>query len=282
MRNVFLAILSLSLVWGCTDTYDEPLPEYESELIIEAYVNQANPLLNYALLSKSLPYYDENFDVEGVGEAKVTLYEGQKEGTELIWNQEGLAYEEFDQIPGLYLPPITEFFVGKEGYYYKLEVEYEGVTSVAVTQIPNLVPIDSIWVENVFNSNRDTFEPFLRFLFTDPPQFGNNYMIAEYVNAPTEWPLLWGAANRIVVTDDLLINSQSFVYSPIFPDTYGDTVNMYLISIDQQTLEYWESYDASRNNGGPFTQPINVNSTFDNARGTFQGMAVDNKRIIIK
>ena len=107
-------------------------------------------------------------------------------------------------------------------------------------------------------------------------------MIADYINAPTEWPLLWGTVNRIVVTEDLLFNDQPFVFSPIFPDRYGDTVNVYLISVDQQTLEYWESYEASRNNGGPFTQPINVNSNFDNARGTFQGMAVDSKRIIIE
>lgn len=142
--------------------------------------------------------------------------------------------------------------------------------------------MDSIWVNNIFNPNRDTIEPYLRFSFKDPSAFGNYYMVADYRNTPNEWPLLWGTANRIVVTDDLFFNGQPFTYSEIFPDTYGDTVNMYLISIDKQAFDYWTSYEASRGNGGPFSQPINVTSTFDNARGIFQGMAVDAKRIVIK
>jgi len=234
------------------------------------------------LLTKSLPYYDTSFNVEGVKGAIVTLYEGEKIGTELKWDIEGIQYDEFGGIDGLYAPPIQSFFLGKPGYFYKLEVLYNGVLATSVSQIPALVPIDSIWVDNVFNPNVDSVIPFLRFQFTDPAAFGNNYMVADYRNSPNDYPLLWGAANRIVVTDDVLFNNQSFVYSNIFPDKYGDTVNMYLISIDNQAYKYWESYEASRGNGGPFSQPINVKSTFDNAKGIFQGMAVSAKRIIIK
>ncbi len=282
MKKYIHFLFSAMVLASCTDVYDHPLPDYESELVIEAYVNQVNPLLNYALLSKSVPYYAENFDIEGIEGATVTLYEGKKEGTELIWDEDGLEYQIFDQVPGLYLPPIQEFFVGKEGYYYRLEVVYDGVKSTAVTQIPPMVPIDSIWIDKVYNPNKDTIDPFMRFSFTDPQSYGQNYMIADLRNSENEWPLLWGSANRIVVFDDLLFNGQSFAYSQIFPNRFGDTINVYLSSINQETREYWESYDASLSNGGPFTQPINVNSNFDNARGFFQGLAVDNKRIIIK
>ncbi|MGB0432090.1 MAG: hypothetical protein ACPGLV_16565, partial [Bacteroidia bacterium] len=106
MKNYYYILIAFIGFVGCTDVYDQDLPEYESELVIEAYVNQVNPLLNYALITKSLPYYAESFDVEGIDGATVTLFEGKKEGTELIWDSEGLEYEVFEQVPGLYLPPI--------------------------------------------------------------------------------------------------------------------------------------------------------------------------------
>lgn len=267
---------------SCMDVYEEPLPQYEPELVIEAYVNQVNVLGNYALLTKSLAYYDESFKVEGVEGANVMLYEGQKMGNTLEWQEEGIRFEPLsDDVPGLYAPPLTGLFLGKEGFYYKLVVEYQGITATSIAHLPALVPIDTFYAENIYNGNADSMEPYLRMRFSDPPAFGNYYMLSEYRNAPSDFPLLWGSAERLLVNDDALYNGRGFTYSSIFPDKYGDTINFYLISIDRPAYDFWLSYESSRNNGGPFSQPVNLTSTFDNARGIFQAMALSHKRIIV-
>ncbi|MBI3142570.1 MAG: DUF4249 domain-containing protein [Bacteroidetes bacterium] len=282
MKNLLLAFLMLFYMVSCMDVYDEPLPAYEPELVIEAYVNQVNVLGNYALLTKSLAYYDESFEVEGVTGANVRLFEGQKLGNTLEWQEEGIQFEPLsDEVPGLYAPPLTGLFLAKEGYYYKLVVEYQGVTATSIAHMPAVVPIDTFYAENIFNNNTDSVEPYLRMRFADPPAFGNYYLISEYRNDPGEFPLLWGSAERLLVNDDALFNGNDFTFSSIFPDKYGDTINFYLMSIDRPAYDFWLSYDASRNNGGPFSQPVNLSSNFDNARGIFQAMAVSHKRIIV-
>jgi len=282
MKKVLYACALILGLWSCSDTYDEPLPEYESELMVEAYINQANPFLNYALLTKSIDYDGQSPNVPGVSGAKVTLYEGVKEGTELKWNESGIEYQAVDSVPGLYFPPIELLFLATEGAYYKLVVEAEGIVTTAVTQVPVLVEMDSLWVDYVYNEKVDSIQAFLKFSFSDPEAFGNHYLIHDYRGAENEWPLLWGALDLEVITDDIFFNGQPFVYSEVFPRRWGDTTNFYLSSITRETHDFWESYENSRDNGGPFSQPINVNSTFDNSRGIFQGMAVDTRRIIVQ
>lgn len=282
MKRLLYAFVSVFGLLSCSDLYDRPLPEYDSELVVEAYVNQANPFLNYALVTKSVAYDDQSPDVLGVAEAVITLYEGRKEGTELLWQEAGIEYQAVDSVPGLYFPPLELLFTATEGAYYKLVVEADGIVTTSVTQVPQLVEIDSVWVDYVFNSNVDSMQPFLKFGFQDPDAFGNHYMIYDYRNSDLEWPLLWGALDLEVVSDDIFFNGQRFVYSEASPRKWGDTTSFYLSAVTQQTHDFWESYENSRDNGGPFSQPINVNSTFDNSKGIFQGMAVDTRRIIVQ
>jgi len=267
---------------ACSDIYDKPLPEYESELVVEAYVNQASPLLNYALVTKSVDYDNQSLDVLGVAGAKVTLYEGQKDGTELVWDEEGIEYDAVDSVPGLYFPPITRFFEATEGYYYRLVVEADGIVTTSVTRVPELVPIDSFWADYVFNENADSVEPYLKFGFRDPQGLGNYYIVSDLEGAELEWPLLWGALDKDIITDDLYFDGEPFDVSYVFPRRWGDTINVYLASIPKEAYDYWVSYENSRGNGGPFSQPINVNSTFDNSKGVFHGMAVDTRRMIVQ
>lgn len=282
MARLYYSILMALVLVSCSDLYEKPLPSYDSEMVVEAYVNQANPFLNYALVTKSVAYDDQSPDVLGVSGAVVTLYEGKKEGTELVWEEDGIEYEAVDTVPGLYFPPLALLFTATEGAYYKLVVEADGIVTTAVTQVPQLVEMDSVWVDYVYNENVDSIQPFLKFGFQDPDAFGNHYMIYDYRDSELEWPLLWGALDLEVLTDDVFFNGQRFVYTEAFPREWGDTTNFYLSSITQQTHDFWESYENSRDNGGPFSQPINVNSTFDNSRGIFQGMAVDTRRIIVQ
>lgn len=275
-----LPVLMLALLASCTAPYEQELPEYTPELVVEAYVNQSQPLLTYALVSRSIDYYNPDQNTKPIENANVQMWEGTEQNGTIIWDEDNpVSFQHFEGIPGVYLPGLG--YVGKENHYYRIEVEVDGETITATSYMPEKVEMDSFYYQDVFNPQVDSTQPFSTMFFRDPADKVNYYLLLEYSNESTDWPPLWGSADRIFVVDDELFNGSSFGYSDIFPRSYGDTVNLILAGIDEGAFRYWESYENSQGNGGPFSQPINVISNFDNGRGLFSAMAVDKKRIII-
>lgn len=276
---------------SCTAPYNEELPPYDEEIVVEAYVNQAIPSLNYVLLSLSVEYYDDNLDLPLVPDADITLTEGVVEGADTQWMENesikmiSLADlpipSPIGELPGYYVPNQLGW-VAKEGRVYKLEIEVNEQRLSAVTSVPKVVPIDTCYVLNRFNSKADSMEPFEFLAFNDPEGFGNNYRIYRYDKGFIDNPPTWGSASVLLTVDDEFFDAESFTYQSFFPVSYGDTVTFYLNSVDRISYRFWESYDISQNNGGPFTQPINVKGNVKGGRGVFCGMAVDRRRIIIE
>ena len=281
LSKLFMAFLAISLA-ACNAPYNEELPEYEGEIVVEAYVNQSIPLLNYVLLSRSVEYYDPNLQIEQVPTAKIIVYEGIEKDGSLTWDKDnGIEWIEFPGLEGAYLP--SEFgWLATVGTYYLLEIEVEGKTISATTQVPDLVLIDTVFIDNRFNTAADSMEPFEVMSFTDKKGFGDNYMVYRTRIGFLDNPLTWGSMRRLFVADDEFFDGQSWGYSSFFPQTYGDTVTFYLTSMDRESYRFWESYEISQGNGGPFSQPINVNSNIVGGRGLFCGFAVDRRRIIIE
>ncbi|MCB0738313.1 MAG: DUF4249 domain-containing protein [Bacteroidetes bacterium] len=282
MKRVhFLFLLVALVVVACNAPYDDDLPEYDGEIVVEAYLNQSIPLLNYCLLSRSVAYYNPNLDVEQVSEASIYVYEGVEENGELTWDRDnGQKWEQFPQLLGAYVPAFG--WAAKENTFYLMEIEVEGKNLSAITQVPKLVEIDTLFIDNRFNSVADSVEPFERLTFSDPKGFGNNYALFRTRKGFFDNPLTWGSMRRIFTTDDEFFDGNSWGFSSFFPQTYGDTVTFYLASMDKASYRFWESYDVSQNNGGPFSQPINVESNIEGGRGVFCGLAVDRRRIIIE
>ena len=276
---VYFAILSV-LMLSCTAPYEQELPAYEPELVIEAYVNQSEPLLTYALVSRSIDYYNPDQNTQPIENATVTMWEGVDDNGSIRWDEDNpINFQHFEGLPGVYLPGLG--YVGKEGHYYRIEVSLDGERATATSYLPELVEMDSFYYQNVLNEQTDSTLPFSTMFFRDPADKENYYLLMEYSNEQSDWPPLWGSGDRIFVVDDELFNGEFFGYSDIFPRQYGDTVNLILAGIDASSFTYWESYENALGNGGPFSQPINVISNFDNARGLFSAMAVDKKKIII-
>lgn len=281
--HLLFAIAAISFA-ACQASYEDEIPPYESELVIEAYVNQKYPLLNYAILTQSLDYFNPNIDVDGIKDAKIMVYEGTPNETGIDWESDGVEWipiQGQEELQGLFMP--SEFgFVGKEEHYYKMEISYEDELYTAVSYLPKMVKIDTFYSYSIFNTKRDSNEPFIQMTFKDPVGFGNYYQLYDYRGFQTEeYPPLWGSADRPLLLDDELFDGETFSYGSIFPESYNDTVTFLLTQIDEQAFEFWESYDNSANQGGPFVQPINVKSNFDKGIGIFTALAVDNKQIII-
>lgn len=269
------------LFLGCNAPYDGELPPYEGEIVVEAYVNQSIPSLNYLLLSRSVAYYDPNLDIDPVGEAKVMVYPGVEIDGQVQWDRDnGMDWLPFEFIPGAYVP--SQFgFVAEEETHYLLEIEVEGQKLSSKTYVPKMVKMDTLFVENIFNEKADSFQAFERMAFSDPKGFGNNYLVYRSRVGFQENPLTWGSMSLLYSADDEFFDGNSWGFSSLFPQTYGDTVTFYLGAIDRASYLFWDSYEISENNGGPFSQPINVNGNIEGGRGIFCGIAVDRRRVII-
>lgn len=279
MKQLIYFLFPVIALVSCTDDYEGEIPDYETEYVVEAYVNQLYPQLNYALVSKSIDYFNPDTDVSGISDVQVKLFEGVLEEGDTSWSEPDL-WSEFPLLPGIYVPSDPNF-VGVEGNVYRLEVTVDGTKLSSTAYLPPLVPIDSFYWIDRYNLQKDTVEPFAVMNFTDPSSFGNHYLLVDYRNKATDLPTLWGSTDRLLVGDDLLFNGERFSYSEIFPDEYGDTINIFLNSINEEASRYWVSYENAQNNGGPFSQPINVESTFEGGIGVFTAMAVDHRKLII-
>ncbi|MEZ5024645.1 MAG: DUF4249 family protein [Chitinophagales bacterium] len=133
----------------------------------------------------------------------------------------------------------------------------------AVTTIPGLVNMDSLWVEDHPNSEIDTLFQ-LRTRFRDPDTLGNFYRYFTRVNGGA-----WLTASASVF-DDGFINGESIPFSvtkgqterakledPDFDvDGYwapGDTAEVKICNITEDHYQFWRTVENEKsNNGSPF------------------------------
>lgn len=282
-RYILLLISLTALFSACEKEIDVKLPATESEIVVEAYINQLEPFFNYVILSRSVDYFQPGVGIVVVKGAQVFITEGTLNGIDTAWNTTGKwqLTELFpDSIPGIYFNPFME---GKLNHVYRLEVFADGKYIHSVTSIPALVPLDSLSYSVKINpdNNKDTGR-FMSIHFMEPQQKGNCYRARYRIGGDTAY-FGWGSIyDGDDVFNDEIVNGvyRNFTYGRNFD--YNDTVNYYFSSIDRIAYNFWESYNAVRNNGGPFSTPVQLKSNVHNAIGSFTGMAVSRKKIIIR
>lgn len=277
-------MVSLTVLFSaCEKEIEVKLPPAETEIVVEAYINQLDPVFNYVILSRSVNFFQPGVGIVPVKGALVFITEGTVTGTDTTWNTAGkLQLTELlpDSIPGVY---FNFGLTGKAEHVYKLEIIAEGKYVHSVTSIPTIVPLDSLSYSVRINpdDNTDTGR-FMSIHFMEPTRKGNCYRAMYRIGGDTSY-FGWGSINYgdDVFNDDIINGVyRNFTYGRNF--RYDDTVNYYFSSIDRVSFNFWESYDAIRNNGGPFSTPVQLKSNVQNAIGSFTGMAVTKKRIIIR
>lgn len=285
MKNIKYIVACLVAIIGfssCEKDIDVSLPSAESQIVVEAYINQLNPLFNYVILTRSVNYFNPNVNAIEVSGAQVYITEGQVNGTDTVWdtaNKKQMVEIAPDSIPGIY---FNFGLTGKIGYVYKLEIDVEGKYIHGVTTIPQLVPLDSVTSSFRVNpdNNKDTGY-FMTIHFLEPAATGNNYRYMYRIGADSLY-FGWGSiSDEYGVFNDEVINGvyRSFTFGRRFK--YSDTVNFYINSVDRPAYNFWSSYDDARFNGGPFATPVQLKSTVQGAIGSFTGMAVSTKRLIL-
>lgn len=286
MKQVTYILGSLVLLIcfsACEKEIEVSLPPADSEIVVEAHINQLDPFFNYVILSRSVDYFNPNLNVLAVSNAQVFITEGLANGNDTVWddaNKVQMVEVLPDSIPGVYGNIALQ---GKLGHVYKLEIEADGKYIFGVTEIPQLVQLDSLTSSFRVNpvNDKDTGY-FMTIHFNEPAATGNNYRYLFNVGGDT-LVFGWGAINdEDGVFNDDIINGvyRSFTFGDRFK--FSDTVSFYFASINREAFNFWDSYGEARNNGGPFATPVQLKSTVKGGIGSFTGKALSRKRLIFK
>ena len=314
----YLLLISI-ILFSCQEEITLDLPKAADKLVIEGSIENGFP--PYIIITKNGGYFDpidnETFDNLFVNDIEsVEIWYNDNDGVKL----DSVILEQitlFDSLPPIYtdinfLNNNVDFETGeltspydfsKPGRTYYLEIKWNDQIITSSTTIPEVTPLDCLWVEKNEN-NKEEYEYDIRGLYSDPAD-QDNYIIVkskrvqhfEYkdsleclaANIPD------GSLKIIDAGSDILINGQSFeTYFPRpkdngFPtgnynayhteiceeDTLEFKEDIVLIKycqIDEPSLKFWRGLVRQvGTNGNPFAEPLNLVSNITNGLGIFTG-----------
>ncbi len=265
MRNLFILLLALLglLSCGLEKEIEIKLPEYESQPVLECYLEPGQPFR--LLLTKSAFFFDpftldnplETFSQLLLSEAEVQIK--YLDRTIVLPNRLILDplsgkvynYQSEEKVPNLL---NTQFEL-----YVELK---DGTIIESSTFLLEKIPFDSIVVEKN-NQNKARVLTY----FSDPPGEKNYYRRM----------LHFGSLDSLIqdfTTDDSFADNQ-LVFGTSFDYAPGDTLINTLFHMTKEYFDYYNSIVNSSNLGGPFIQPgeltVNVFGSA-NPLGIFTGL----------
>lgn len=300
-ERVCMAAL-LTLLMGCERDFDIDIKQGDPLLVVEAYINNELPLHNYVVLSRSQDYYSPNFAGTPVSGATVTITEGDLQPDRTIrWDattrkllkEATLPQLQNTLLPGVYFDTMlatnpSRALVGKPGKYYLLEITEGKQNYSAVTNLLQPIPIDSVTSGFHFLDieDGDTI-PKARITvhYKDPDTLGNT--VLYYWNQyHTRDNFGWGglSTNRYSPNTDDLVNGQYIRLTHNNEFGISDSVDYYLVNVDREVYNFWDSFNKARNNEGPFSTPVSLRSNIQgrDVTGCFSGFSISTKTIEIK
>ena len=160
---------------------------------------------------------------------------------------------------------------------YSLSVTEGGTVYEATTTMPRIVEIDTIsYIYEPASAFGD--EGYRIYLEADDPAGIDNYYRIELEFGGERY----GTVEDLTLLDDQFTDGNPIVF-PIFNADVaelGDTVTMYLFSLDKQSYDYFLAIDELL--FGDAATPANPKSNWNNnALGNFSGMAADTMTVII-
>jgi len=303
----YIYIISLLLI-SCQEEITLDLPQIQDKIIVEGSIENGFP--PYVILTKNQGYFDE-IDSNTYNNLFITDVDSVK-----IWyfNEGEKVSKTLEQIVGLdSLPPIYtdlsyfenpgNYEFSKEGRTYFLEINWNNQIISSSTTIPEVTPLDCLWVEKSENEDKE-FKFDIRALYSDPADQNNNILVkskriqhyekkdsldCQVENKPDF------ALKIIDAGADVLINGQTFeTYFPRprdngFPtgkyngyhktkcqgdsiEFLQDVVLIKYCQIDEPSLKFWRGLIRQvGTNGNPFAEPLNLVSNITNGLGIFSG-----------
>ncbi len=269
-QYLYFTLLLLACLFSCNLEKDVQvdLPEYESQLVVECYLEVGQP---YRLaLSESVSYFaDPQLPI--INNATVVISDGLHSDTLLnTFVIDTLS----EKIYNFVHPRIVEEDYDK---VYTLSVSLDdGQQISATTSFLEPILIDSL--VPIFNED-NSFASVFTYL-TDPPN-EDNFFRRVFHSGQNIYD---GILEQDFSTTDALVNSNGqIIFGSGFSFTEGDTLISTLFHMDEDYYNFMESYDdAIGSNGNPFAQPGAVLSNIEGGIGIFTAHSYDRKRLIIE
>ncbi len=271
---LFVVLLSAMGACNLEKEIEIELPEYESRIFVECYLEPGQPYT--LLMTRTSPYFEPFPDLDAQYLQQILV-----DSAQVFIHHQGATHELRNEL--LFNNSTGKFFNYKSSdivplnYTDDFELEIitkDGKTITAVTRLLPVVPIDSIVVNF---AEDDTLARVLTY-FTDIPVERNYFrrMLHEATLDSIQQDFV--SDDRIV--EDVFIFGSGYVYSE------GDTVINTIFHIDKAYYDFFGSVQtAVSSNGNPFGQPSPIISNLEGtagAIGIFTGLSYDRVVTIVE
>ncbi len=285
LSHGFFISLGVILMVSCTKVIDLNLPVPEDMIVVEGRIE--NGQAPFVMLTRNQPYFGgldlNNYEQYFISGATVT-----------VWTDSDTVVLDSLNFPlndSISIPVYTTFsnFKGELNTTYYLKVEAEGKVLTSHTTIPQLNPLDSIWV--VPHPIPDQYDSLVSLYarYDDPDTPGNYVRYFTKRNSEDFKP------GRNSALNDKFINSLIFDFrlergqyrSDEFDiETYGffwkgDTVTVKWSAIDFSHYKFWITLEDEMNTSGPVSSNIVVDGNIEGGLGIWGGYAAAFQTIII-
>lgn len=288
---IILLMALIALLGGCELTVDVDMPEHEPKLVVNARMEQQQPI--WVEVTESKPVLEDNpghFKV--IDDATVFMVVDETDTTHL----------DFDHSRGRY---GSENFAAAAGRTYQIFAAHPNYDMAsAKTTIPVPVSIENIKVEKQADQDPNgVYYTRVGFDIPDPPGEDNFYGLRleerdstsnRTICYESDNPVLSGQTDPL---DDQLrpqycqlqyFSNNLMTSSPYHIDIYikenqavSATLELTLLSYDEASYYYNRSVSQQANSqGNPFAEPVIVYSNIENGFGILGGFSLTTKEII--
>lgn len=274
LKNIYFALLAIVALTSCEEVIVLDLENDEPRLVIEAVVD-ASAQTATVILTKSNGFYDDvSLDLEVGASVELTLADGSTVALSEI--QDGLYFAAGIQVTEA--DELTMTVIDNAGNQY-----------VSTTSVPHDILIDSLdiveatgggpggGVGNPFGGDTTTAPQYQIFTYwNDIPNKESFYRIRAVLNDTLQ-------AEVYTMVDDIGSDGEE-LFRPFFQAfETGDTVTIQLLSLDEDSYNYFNELSAVQGQGQNSTTPFNPKSNFDNnALGYFGIMKMDSRTVILE
>lgn len=262
-------ILALSVFTACTKDITIDLPEYESQLVVESYLD-ANVPFYIVSVTESVSFFTPgtlpiSHSLPVVAHAIVTLTHGNTTDT-----------LPFIDTLGVYVKLLTTSLSVNDFEPYLLRVADTATNRIATasTRFLPKVPIDTV----LYLLN-DSLKAAMLLYFYDPkpdvnfykPWFANAGNVLDRDSLYT-----WEFNDKALGTERISVG-MNYNYR------VNDTVVVRLYHISEEYYRFLDTVeDAADAAGGPFSRPARIESNISGGTGIFTALSYDQRIVIIK
>ncbi|MFY9153156.1 MAG: DUF4249 domain-containing protein [Prolixibacteraceae bacterium] len=267
MKNTkYISILAIFLLFlsSCEKVIEIDLSDAAEAIVIEATMT-SDKLPFIVLISKTSPYFGSQSGNPISGAIVSVRAEG------------GKPKYFSEKEPGIY---ILDKNVAITGYWYVVDVEYEGITYSARSYLNEVVPIVDLGFSYFdglgFFDNGYNVSCYIR----EPADQENYYRLKYYVNGVES-----NTNGEISLYTDKLINGKEIgLGQRTLAFEESDTLTVELQSIDQAAYDYFSTLEnITRSDWQQNAAPANPVSNFNNgALGYFSAYSYSRKTVFIK